>query len=259
MIKDRRRSNISSRVNTRQIYTTNAGAASSRRVNSEKKKIVHQTFLLIIFSFIILIAFIFVIIPGFIRLTGDFFDSSTPFQQKDEIAPQIPIISAPPAATSSAQLKVNGFGEPESDLILVLNGRKEGAIKINGDGSFEVGLTLDEGENNISAYCIDKSENESDTTREYMTLLDTEAPKLEVAEPKDGSSFESRAQQSIKIKGTTDKGAKIYVNKRAVFPDEEGNFEHSFMLAEGENKIEVMAEDKAKNSTIVNLTYNFKF
>jgi len=227
-------------------------------MNSEKKKVIRQTITIVAVAIVVLLVFIFIIIPGFFKLTGDFFDSSTPFQQSDEIAPQVPIFSAPPAATSSANIKVTGFGEPESELILVLNGRKNDSITINEDGSFEIGLLLDEGENTIAAYSVDKAENESTTTRDYITILDTEAPNLEILEPADGSSFESRINQSITLKGKTDVGVKVYINNRVVFPNDEGEFEHSILLAEGENKIEVHVEDKAKNATKINLVFNFK-
>ena len=117
---------------------------------------------------------------------------------------------------------------------------------------------MEEGDNTISAYSIDEAENESSMTREYKTLLDTKAPELEILEPGDGDSFESRANQSITLKGKTDVGAKIYVNKRAVFPNSDGEFKHTIRLEEGENKIEVLAEDKAKNSTKMELVFNFK-
>lgn len=239
-------------------HARESGGVYSRRVSSEKKKVVHQTVILLLVAFVVLLAFIFIVIPGFFKITGDFFDSSTPFQQVDNIAPQVPIISAPPTATSSANLKITGFGEPESDLILVVNGKKDDSIKISDDGSFEIGLILDEGENLISAYSVDEAKNESSITREYKTLLDTEAPKLEIIEPADGSSFESRSKQSINLIGKTDSGAKIYINKRVVFPNDDGEFEHTILLVEGDNKIEVQAEDKAKNSTKLELTYHFK-
>jgi uncharacterized protein YfaP (DUF2135 family) len=246
------------RIKPKTRNVTASSGTYSRRVHREKKKVMNQTITIVVVAIVILLAFIFVIIPGFFRITSDFFDSSTPFQQADEIAPQVPIISAPPTATSSASIKVTGFGEPESELILVLNGRKDDSIKIESDGSFEVEVVLEEGENNISAYSIDEAENESTVTREYKTLLDTEPPELEIIEPVDGSLFQSRANQSITLKGKTDVGSRIYVNKRVVFPDSEGEFEHTFRLEEGENKIEVVSEDKAKNSAKIDLVYNFK-
>ena len=248
MVKTRKKLKPKQRVSgtgSREAYS----GGYSRRVNREKKKVVNQAIIMVVVSIVILLTFIFVIIPGFFKITENFFDSSTPFQQVDEIAPQVPIVSAPMVATSSANIKITGFGEPESELILILNGRKSDSIEIESDGSFEIGLVLEEGDNTISAYSIDKAGNESSVTREYKTLLDSKAPELEIIEPSDGSLFESRANQSITLKGKTDADAKIYVNKRVVFPNSDGEFEYTLRLEEGENKVEVLAEDKAKNST----------
>lgn len=251
------RRKVRSRLSRSRTYRGASNMGTSRRFNREKKKVMRQTIIMAIVSIIVLLIFIFVIIPGFFRLTTNFFDSSNPFQQSDNIAPQVPLISSPVTATSSAKLKVVGFGEPESDLIVVLNGSKEEPLKISEDGSFELDITLDEGENTISAYSIDKAENESGLTRDYIVLLDTSVPKLEISEPEDGASFESRANQSVTLKGSTDTDAKIYVNRRVVFPNDEGDFEHTLRLEEGENTIEIKAEDKAKNSTTLELKLNF--
>lgn len=246
----------------RESYTQyNAYApASSRKMRSEKKKAISQSVLFILAAFIILLAFIFVIIPGFFGLISKFLDSSSPFQEVDEIAPQIPILSAPVSATNSAQIKISGYGEPESDVIFILNGVKMSAEKIKDDGSFEVPITLDEGENKITAYSIDAAKNESVLTREYISILDTKAPQIEALEPADKSSFESRANQSVTIIGeiNEDTDAKVYINGRVVFPKADGKFSYVFRLEEGDNKIEIIAQDKAGNESKQELLYTFK-
>ncbi len=232
----------------------------SRKVRREKKKVMSQSILMIGVAIILFFTFIFVIIPGFFNFVTNFLDSSTPFQETDEIAPQIPILSAPISATNSAQLKLTGYGEPESFVVVVFNGSKEEKITVNKDGSFEVPLTLTEGENKISAYSIDKAENESSVTKEYSTLFDAKAPTIEIVEPKDGTSFQSRANQSITINGKTDEnetGTKIYINEKLVFPKPDGTFSYVYRLNEGENKVEVRAQDKAGNSNKVEVTYSF--
>lgn len=246
----------------RESYTQyNAYApASSRRIRSEKKKAITQSVVYIVAALLILLIFIFVVIPGFFGLITKFLDSSNPFQEVDKIAPQIPILSAPISATNSAQIKISGYGEPESEVIFVLNGVKMTAEKIKDDGSFEVPITLDEGENKITAYSVDAAKNESVLTKEYISILDTKAPQIESLEPKDKSSFESRANQSVTITGeiNEDTEAKIYINGRVVFPKADGKFSYIFRLNEGENKIEVIAQDKAGNESKQELLYTFK-
>jgi bacillopeptidase F len=219
-----------------------------------------QSIMMIGIAVVLFFTFIFVIIPNFFNFISNFLDSSNPFQEADVVAPQIPIISAPVSATSSAQLKISGFGEPKSSIIFVLNGAKEDKITVGEDGAFETDLTLDEGENKISAYSTDEAENESAVTKEYVVVFDAKPPSIEVIEPADGTKFETRANQTITIKGKTDDndpGIKIYVAGRLVFPKDDGTFSYSYSLKEGENKIEIIAQDKAGNTNKTEVTYTF--
>lgn len=234
--------------------------APSRRVRREKKKVLSQSIMMIGVAIVLFFTFIFVIIPNFFNFVTNFLDSSTPFQETDEIAPQIPIISAPVSATNSAQLKVTGYGEPESFVIVVFNGSKEEKITVNKDGSFEVPLELSEGENKLSAYSVDAAENESTLTKEYVVLFDVKPPTLEITDPENGATFQSRANQSITINGKTDEdetGTKIYVNEKLVFPKPDGTFSYTYRLNEGENKLEIRAQDKAGNTNKIEVTYTF--
>ena len=235
-------------------------AVPSRKIRKEKKKAIAQSIIMIAVAIILFFAFIFVIIPGFFNLFTNFLDSSSPFQETDTIPPQIPIVSAPISATNSAQLKVTGFGEPESFVIFVLNGSKQEKVKIATDGSFEVPITLTEGENVLRAYGVDDAQNESATTKDYVTLFDTTAPILEITEPTDGTKFESRANESVTIQGKTDDGetgTRIYINDRVVFPKDDGTFSYTYRLSEGENKLQIKALDRAGNSSELEITYFF--
>lgn len=240
--------------------TMSYSPVSSRRVRKEKKKVLSQSVVMIGVAVVIFFTFIFVVIPNFINFVTNFLDSSTPFQETDDIPPQIPILSAPVTATNSAELKISGYGEPESFVIFVINGSKQDKVTIGEDGSFEVPITLEQGENKINAYSVDEAENESATTKDYITLFDSKPPTIENIEPEDGASFETRTNQSVTIKGNTDKdevGTKIYINERVVFPKEDGTFSYTYHLEEGENKIEIKAIDKAGNQNKVELTYSF--
>lgn len=239
---------------------SNYSGVSSRKVRKEKKKVVSQSIMMIGVAIVLFLTFIFVIIPNFFNFVTNFLDSSSPFQEVDDIAPQIPIISAPVSATNSAQLSISGYAEPESEVIFVHNGAKKDSIKVSDDGSFTFSLQLDEGENKMSAYSVDEAKNESAITKEYITTLDTKAPSIEITDPADGSTFETRANQSITITGKTDEndsGIKVYIGGKLVFPKEDGTFSYVYRLNEGENKLEVLVQDKAGNSSKIEVTYSF--
>lgn len=237
----------------------NNSRLSSRRIQKEKKKLLAQTFMYIGIAIVVLVMFIFLILPGFFSLITKLFDSSTPFAPEDKIPPQVPIISAPVPATNSASLKITGFGEPKSDLIFVLNNRNMSPEKIKEDGSFEKEITLELGENVLRAYSIDEAKNESSVTKDYKISYDNAPPELANIEPANDSSFETKNNQNITIKGEVkdETEVKIYINKRLVLP-KEGKFSYDLRLNEGENKIEIEAIDKALNTTKQELIYKFK-
>ncbi len=224
-------------------------AVSSRKVRKEKKKALRQSLALLGVSALILLSFIFVIIPGFITGFNSFLDTSNPFQPSDVIPPQVPILSAPVDATFSAQISVVGFGEPESTLIFVLNGEPEPELTIGDDGSFERELQLIEGENTIAAYSIDESGNESEISKSFTTVFDSEPPLLDVSGIEDGLTVETKKNQNFTVSGKTDPGAKVYINGRVSFPTSEGDFSQKFLLNEGENTLTIEAIDKAGNKT----------
>jgi hypothetical protein len=248
----RKRRNMSS--------TSSYSRLPSRRVRKEKKKVMTQSVMMIGVSILLGLAFIFVIIPNFVNFFTNILDSSSPFQEIDKIPPQIPIISTPISATNSADLKISGFGEPESFVVFIINGSKQDQITIKEDGSFEVDVVLNEGENRISAYSIDQSENESSTTKDYLTIFDNKAPEIKNIDPPDGTEIQSRANESMIIKGELGKneiGTKIFINGRTIFPKSDGTFAHIYQLQEGDNKIEIIAQDKAGNSSKLELNYKF--
>ena len=56
-------------------------------------------------------------------------------------------------------------------------------------------------------------------------------------------------ENEIMVKGKTEEKATVTVNERFVVVGSEGNFEYSLTLSEGENKILIVAIDKAGNKT----------
>lgn len=231
---------------------------NSRLARHEQKKAMRQTIIYLGASVILIVAFIFVIMPGFLRLVASMGGSSLSDQNDDTIPPQIPFIAAPPQATSSAEIVISGYGEPESEVVFVLNGSEADRKTIDTEGNFEIELPLTEGENTIAAYSIDANKNESDVGRTYTVLMDNQAPEIEVSEPKPDQTIELRANQQLTVKGKTEPNARVMVNGRLAFADAEGNFSSTYQLSEGENKITIEAEDAAGNKGQTELMVTFR-
>lgn len=230
----------------------------SRLAKREQTKMVRQTIAIGAVSIVVLLVFLFVIVPTVIRLAIDSgFDSSS--FEKDTVPPQIPAISAPPAAVAAKELVLSGYGEPKSDIRVVLNNEEGPQVFAGEDGAFEITVQLIDNLNTISLYSLDEAGNESSVSRTYEVLSLTTPPKLVVSEPAPDQVFERVANQNISIKGETTPKAKVYVNDRLLSVDSEGIFQGSFRLAEGDNELTIKAVDLAGNEITQSLKVTFRY
>ncbi|MBU1033872.1 hypothetical protein KKI22_02860 [Patescibacteria group bacterium] len=232
---------------------------SSRLVKREKSKIQKQTFLFVFFGIVFLLLFIFLIVPGLIRIFFSIIDKDSPFEEKDTVPPQVPVLSTIPfEATYSANLNLRGFAEPKSKVVFLLNSEKNAEIDVAEDGQFEYEINLNDGENELSIFGVDEMGNESLKTRSYLITRDSEAPSLEIEEPKDGTKIELKKNRTLTIKGKTEAEAKVLINGRLVLADKEGNFSSNYYLNEGKNELKFEVTDKAKNKTERSIEVEFQ-
>jgi hypothetical protein len=153
---------------------------------------------------------------------------------EDTIPPKIEIIE-PEDGKVFDKTKVEVFGK-------VVDDSKVTAVYVNGmrvdllpDGTFMTYVTLEEGTNRIRVIAVDEFGNIG--TKEIYVIYKPPVLNLTLDTI---PSFVNTPQ--IKIKGTTDKGATVYVNDEEIDVDENGNFETIIRLIEGLNTITVRAE-----------------
>ena len=232
---------------------------SSRLAKKEQKQIQRQTFSYIFLGIVILLISIFFLVPSIIRIFFNAIDQESPFEMKDDVPPQVPILSSnPPEATFSASLKLTGYAEANSKVVFVLNGEEVADVVVSDEGDFEYDLDLKEGENEILLYGIDDAENESLKTRSYFLTQDTEAPIINIEKPEDGASIELKKNRTTEISGSTEAGSKLYLNDRLILVGSEGNFSSTYYLDEGDNKLKFRAVDKAGNETEKEISVHFR-
>ncbi|NCN06440.1 MAG: hypothetical protein GW946_01175 [Candidatus Pacebacteria bacterium] len=231
---------------------------SSRLVKQEKNKVVRQFWFFVVMAAILIGLFIFVILPNFINMTSSFLGSATPFTPKDELPPFTPTLTAPPKATKDAELLLFGYAEAESDVFVIVNGDEMAPIQAQGDGSFQATIALTEGENVLTTYARDVAENESQLSREYKIVLDTQEPPLELTDLADGSTIQGKNNQNLQIKGTTDPGVKVTINGQLTYAKQDGVFSQNFHLSEGKNDLEIIATDTAGNVTEQKISITFQ-
>lgn len=148
-----------------------------------------------------------------------------------------------PSATSSGSILFSGTALNFDSLEIYLNNEKLDEIDISDTFSGEV-KGLEKGENTI--YFIAKSSETKETkeTDPYEVLYKDEKPKLEIQEPSDNSRTN---KDDIKVSGQTDKETSIRINGQPIITDSEGKFSTMVRLKDGENKIQIVAEDIVGN------------
>lgn len=235
--------------------------ATSRLSRVEEKRTKTRLYKIVGTSVLILILLIALGIPLLVKvsaLLGSINSSGTNPDSTDKTPPFAPVLSSINSATNSAQLKIEGYAEAESTIILKINGDivKEELLSLDGNFSF-TDLKLETGSNTIYATAIDKAGNESAISNELTVYFKKGAPTIELLEPAENQSY-GKNQQTIAISGKTDPENTIYINDRFVPVENEGNFSYQLKLNDGENKLKIVARDTAGNETelIRTVTYS---
>ncbi len=154
-------------------------------------------------------------------------------------APEIIINSPQDGAWINNQfLSVSGQTTPNS--MVSINGE---STSTNDNGLFEYELLLDEGENNLQIEVIDELGNK--TSLDRKVYLKTQAPVLSL-NVKEGETFNTSI---LNLFGQTDSNTLIKINGNVVPVSSAGHFEHALALVEGENTIQVEAQDQTGNIT----------
>jgi hypothetical protein len=148
-----------------------------------------------------------------------------------------------PSATNSGTILFSGTALNFDSLEIYLNNEKLDEIDISDTFSGEV-KGLEKGENTI--YFIAKSSETKETkeTDPYEVLYKNEKPKLEIQEPSDNARTN---KEDVKVAGQTDKETSIRINGQPIITDSEGKFSTMVRLKDGENKIQIVAEDIVGN------------
>lgn len=235
---------------------SNQRPVSSRLAKRETSKAIRQTILIVLLTIGLGIAFLVLVLPAVIKFTVP--NTGTPLGG-DTDAPQVPLLSAPIPATFSAQVAISGYGEKESEVVLVVNGVEISKQPVTSDdGLFTMDAPITEGENSISLFAQDSSGNKSALSKSYTVIMDATAPTIEIESPANGSTIELTKNQLTTIKGKTEPNASVTVDGRTVRANTEGIFTTTKQLAEGENKISILATDSAGNQSTIELTLTFK-
>lgn len=186
------------------------------------------------------------ILTKILSLSAQKIVSATPVPQAT-ISP--PTLSAPFTATNSAEVRLTGTADPNSSVLLGINGSIGRKVTASGSGNFSFDVTLSQGDNLIFAYEEDGQGNRSDGSNPITITYSTEAPNLEITQPTDGAVITQSKQSVVQVKGKTEAGNKVYLNGQFLFVGSDGSFSGSFQLVQGDNTLTVRAVNSAGNAT----------
>lgn len=229
----------------------------SRRIEKQSKR---SSFLALLGTGVIVVAIFKFGIPLIAQL-GTFFENLNPLdtevQQNSTSFLQSPRIDVLPIATNSAAIKIAGVGIPEKNVELFVGEELVSKVKVDEDGKFAIAsLKLNLGQNIIRARMRD-NDNTSDFSESQTVIFDNTPPSLEVISPNQSQSF-SKDQNTIEVKGKTEKEATVTVNDFRAIVDGDGSFSYLLRLSAGENIVRVKAQDLAGEETQVErkITYS---
>lgn len=175
--------------------------------------------------------------------------------QNSSLSP--PVLNIPYEATNTAQINIRGYGTPNSKVVLFLDDDKKDAVEVLDDGSFELkNVQLVLGINNIYGKSIDDNSQESLPSKTLKVIYDNEAPILNISEPEDGKKIQG-TDKKVKISGTTESNAQIYINGSLTIVNKDGNFLSEQTLNEGDNNFNIKAVDSAYNVAEIQRRVNF--
>lgn len=191
----------------------------------------------------------------FVARLGENKNNITQLQKKSNLIGDVDIQDIP-VATNSSTITVSGTVLNFNLLEFYLNDEKIKDSSLIGSDTFSEDVEgLKEGRNEIYILAKMKDSNEKKKSKTYTVLYKSEKPKLDVHEPQDGSKT---TKEEIMIKGSTDKETYVKVNDLPIVVDAQGNFDTSFRLKDGENKITIRAQDMAGNIESKTLTVTYQ-
>lgn len=224
----------------------------------EERKNIRQAILLISLAILSILFLFYVGIPLVAKFTAylNSIRETSNDISNDNTPPAPPKFDSFSDYTNQKKFDIKGTAEPGSTIKLTFNGEEKENIT-GRDGNFSFNVDLNSSTNSFSAIAIDQAGNKSQETKEYKITFDEKPPELSVTKPENGASMFGVTQRQLTIEGTTDPETNITINDRFVTVADDGNFQFTTTMSEGENTYNVKATDQAGNITEKSLSVSF--
>lgn len=166
----------------------------------------------------------------------------------DQDAPEAPDLTLLPTLTNVVEHTAAGTAESLSKVTILLNGEVLGMVDADVDGSFELPLTLLEGENTLTAFATDFALNDGPQATIQRVVLDTIAPEIPFVDKlPDYTNVDTHT-----VTGTAEPGTLVEILAGpdvigSLTAEEDGSFSYAIRLRDRETVITVRATDDAGN------------
>jgi len=196
-------------------------------------------------------------IPAVFRLTSLILSARNlgPTVQTDpQFVPMTPRLSQEYEATKSAEIKISGVADSKTAVELFQNGNSDGTTTTDENGQFSFVINLQNGQNSFTAQSLSSNNKKSALSQAYVIYYLTKEPKLELENLKETNEVKDNP---VTVGGQTDPGVSIIINDHFVYVDSSGGFKYNLNLQNGDNKVVILATDKAGNETKKEITIKY--
>ena len=176
---------------------------------------------------------------------------NSPQTQSQSVILLPPSLDPLPEATNSATLTISGTGQGGLTLVLYKNEAEVKQLPISTEGIFSIpSLSLDEGDNTLSAKVKDDKGNVSDLSNVIRVTIRRNPPDLDVLSPQNGVTIHGE-KKIVTVTGKVKEDTTVTINGRFVVIQNDGSFSYDFPLDDGDNILKITAADVAGNQTSV--------
>jgi hypothetical protein len=182
-------------------------------------------------------------------------DSDLVLGETEVIVSTAPILDTLPEFVKTNEMlfegRVPSFAlKPDSSISLSVNGKLLTTLAIRPDGRFGgIPIALQDGTNVVEAKLVEGTREIAATS--HTVIVDRTAPELKIVRPAKGDTVEG---DEVIVEGSTEPGADVTVNDRALRPNPDGSFTERLIAAPGSFALTVVAKDRAGNETKTQLT-----
>lgn len=138
--------------------------------------------------------------------------------------------------------------KPNSKIKIIVNGAAPIFADVDAEGCIVYSVELVEGINKIEFFDLSSSKSDPIIAEiEYVI----KPPSLEIIEPFQNSEIKTavgKSSQEVAVKGKTEPGVSIFINKDKVTVSDDGSFETKIQLSVGEGKIKIVADNGSKTT-----------